>query len=113
MKVTSESHGNGSVFVVEGHLDMGSTSTLRNELRGALKRKSTPLVVDLTDVAFIDSSGLATLIEALQSVSHYGGRMCLCGLRPEVKRLFELAHLGSIFEVKETRDQALGLTGPA
>jgi anti-sigma B factor antagonist len=65
-------------------------------------------VVDLTGVAFIDSSGLATLIEALQAVGKYGGKLRLCGLSPEVRKLFDLAQLSTIFDLRDTRDDAMG-----
>ena len=75
--------------------------------RETLERRSTPVVVDLTKVAFIDSSGLATLIEALQAVGKYGGRLRLCGLTPAVKNLFKLSNLISIFDIRDTREDAI------
>jgi anti-sigma B factor antagonist len=75
-------------------------------LRGALGAEASPLVVDLTQVAFIDSSGLATLIEALQAVGKYGGKLRLFGLTPEVRKLFDLAQLSTIFDLRDSRDDA-------
>ena len=109
MKVRHETHDSAAVFVVEGQVDMHTSPELRSSLRGALGDKPSPLVVDLTSVAFIDSSGLATLIEALQAVGQYGGKMRLCGLTPDVRKLFDLAQLSSIFDLCETRDEALAV----
>jgi anti-sigma B factor antagonist len=107
MKVTQQTQGDATLFIVEGQVDMHTSPELRGHLRGALGNRASPLVVDLTDVAFIDSSGLATLIEALQAVGKYGGKLRLCGLSPEVRKLFDLAQLSTIFDLRDTRDEAM------
>jgi anti-sigma B factor antagonist len=107
MIVTSQPLGTGTLLAVEGQVDMHTSPDLRTKLRETLERKSNPLVVDLTKVVFIDSSGLATLIEALQAVGRYGGRLRLCGLSPAVKNLFKLSNLISIFDIRETREDAV------
>ena len=108
MNVTREDHGKAAVFAVEGQVDMHTSPDLRQHLRKALEGRSTAVVVDLSHVAFIDSSGLATLIEALQGVGKYGGSLKLVGLSPAVKNLFRLSNLTSIFRICETRQEALG-----
>lgn len=107
MNVTQETHGAATLFIVEGQVDMHTSPELRGHLRTALGNQASPLAVDLTDVAFIDSSGLATLIEALQAVGKYGGKLRLCGLSPEVRKLFDLAQLSTIFDLRDTRDEAV------
>ena len=108
MNVQREDHGTAALFIVQGQVDMHTSPDLRQHLRKALESRSAPLVVDLTEVAFIDSSGLATLIEALQGVGKYGGKLHLVGLSPAVKNLFRLSNLTSIFDIRETRDEVLG-----
>ena len=107
MKVTQETRGTATLFAVEGQVDMHTSPELRGHLRGALASQASPLVVDLSQVAFIDSSGLATLIEALQAVGKYGGKLRLCGLTTEVRKLFDLAQLSTIFDLRDTRDEAV------
>lgn len=107
MKVEREEQGDAVVFTVEGQVDMHTSPALRQQLRGALEDGRNPVIVDLAAVPFIDSSGLATLIEALQGVGRYGGKLRLVGLSPNVKNLFRLSNLASIFEIHETREQAL------
>ena len=68
MNVTREDLPKGTLLTVEGQVDMHTSPELRGKLRESLEKKRTPIVVDLTKVGFIDSSGLATLIEALQAV---------------------------------------------
>ena len=107
MNVTCESLPKGTLLAVEGQVDMHTSPELRGKLRECLERKTTPVVVDLSKVVFIDSSGLATLIEALQAVGRYGGRLRLCGLSPAVKNLFKLSNLISIFDIRDSRDEAV------
>ena len=106
MNVTVEALAKGVLLVVEGQVDMHTSPELRSKLRESLERKANPIVADLTKVGFIDSSGLATLIEALQAVGRYGGRLRLCGLQPAVRNLFKLSNLISIFDIRETREDA-------
>ena len=107
MNVTIEPLPKGTLLAVEGQVDMHTSPELRTKLREVLEKKTSPVVVDLTKVGFIDSSGLATLIEALQAVGKYGGRLRLCGLTPAVKNLFKLSNLISIFDIRETREDAV------
>jgi anti-sigma B factor antagonist len=107
MNVTVENLPKGVLLAVEGQVDMHTSPELRGKLREALERKATPVVVDLTKVGFIDSSGLATLIEALQAVGKYGGKLRLFGLAPAVRNLFKLSNLISIFDIRETREDAV------
>jgi anti-sigma B factor antagonist len=107
MKVTQESQGAAAVFIVEGQVDLHTSPELRSHLRTALTNRANPLVVDLKAVSFIDSSGLATLIEALKSVGSYGGKLRLCGLNSDVRRLFDLARLNEVFDLRESRSDAM------
>jgi anti-sigma B factor antagonist len=106
MNVTREDLPKGVLLAVEGQVDMHTSPELRGQLRACLEKKASPIVVDLTRVAFIDSSGLATLIEALQAVGRYGGRLRLFGLSPAVKNLFKLSNLISIFDLRDSREDA-------
>jgi anti-sigma B factor antagonist len=106
MNVTVEPLAKGVLLAVEGQVDLNTSPELRARLRESLERKLNPIVVDLTKVGFIDSSGLATLIEALQAVGKYGGRLRLCGLAPAVKNLFKLSNLISIFDIRDNREDA-------
>lgn len=107
MNVTTEALPKGTLLAVEGQVDMHTSPDLRGKLRSTLEAKSTPIVVDLSKVTFIDSSGLATLIEALQAVGRYGGRLRLFGLSPAVRNLFKLSNLISIFDIKASREEAV------
>lgn len=108
MQVSRENVGDTVVLVLEGSVDIYTSSELRGELKVALDRKAPRLVIDMEGVTFIDSSGLATLIEALQRSSAYSGALFLCSLSSPVRGVFELANLDTIFQIRASRDAALG-----
>ena len=107
MRVTRERDGDAVVVVVEGNIDIHSSPELRGELKVAIEAKSARIVVDLAGVSFVDSSGLATLIEALQRLNRYGGKLVLCCLSKVVLGVFQLANLDHIFQIRESRETAV------
>ena len=107
MKVSREEHGQDLVLAVEGSVDIASSPELRGELRVAVEARRPRIVIDMTGVSFVDSSGLATLIEALQGTKGYGGKLALCCLSTTVLGVFELANLDSIFAISPSREEAL------
>jgi anti-sigma B factor antagonist len=107
IQVKREKTGDSVVVGVTGSIDIYSSPELRGELKVALEAKAPRLVIDLSGVAFVDSSGLATLIEALQKAQQYAGKVLLCGLTPKVLGVFQLANLDRIFQIRDTREAAL------
>jgi anti-sigma B factor antagonist len=95
------------VLAVEGSVDIYSSPELRGELKVVLDKKVPRIVIDLAGVTFVDSSGLATFIEALQKMKAFEGKLFLCNLSKTVLGVFQLANLDHIFQIKETREAAL------
>jgi len=108
LDVRREEIGEAVVLNVEGSVDIYSSPELRGELKAALDKQAPRIVIDMTGVSFIDSSGLATLIEGLQKVKGYAGDLYLCELSQTVLGVFQLANLDHIFTIKESREAALG-----
>lgn len=108
IKVNRENVGDTVVLAIEGSVDIYTSPELRGELKVALDSQAPRLVVDMEGVSFVDSSGLATLIEALQRINGYSGKLVLCNLSKTVHGVFELANLDSIFQIAGSRDAALG-----
>jgi anti-sigma B factor antagonist len=71
-----------------------------------VKDKAPAIVVDLGAVSYMDSSGIATLVEGLQETTAYGGKFRIAGLTEKVKQVFELARLTDVFEIYADADQA-------
>lgn len=89
------------VFVVslEGNLDMSVSPKVRKVLLSLLRKGGSHIVVDLKDVAYIDSSGIATFVEFLQLSRKTKVRFSLAGASARVQSIFDLAHLKTIFEM--------------
>jgi len=89
-----------SVFTATGAIDLHVAPELRASLRAIIDdEKPKRLVVDLTDVPFIDSSGIAVLIGAMQSLEHEGGVFMLAGAQSGVRMILESAKLDQYFRL--------------
>jgi len=89
------------IFVVhiEGDVDMSSSPDVRNVLLPIFQKSPSHLIVDLSEVPYIDSSGIATLVEGLQLSRKGGVRLTLAGMSSTVESVFELAYLKEVFEI--------------
>ena len=76
-------------------------------LRQMIAKKPKRLVVNLSGVTYLDSSGLAVLIEAMQNVEKYGGKFALAGMQETVRSIFEIARLDQVFHIFTDVDSAL------
>jgi anti-sigma B factor antagonist len=72
-----------------------------------LKDKSGKVLINLQKVEYIDSSGLATLVEILKNIKSYGGKLRLSNLSNKVKSLFEITKLEKLFDIFDSHDEAL------
>ncbi len=86
-------------LVLEGEIDLHRSPEIKALLLPILERKTPHILIDLSGVAYIDSSGLAVFIEALQRVLGYGGKLSLFGLQESVRNIFEVARLDQVFQV--------------
>jgi anti-sigma B factor antagonist len=96
-----------NVIPLEGEIDLHVSPRIAATLNAALKEQPRTLVVDLARVSYIDSSGLAVLIETMQNVEKYGGKFALAGLQQNVKPIFEIARLDQVFRIFPNVDSAL------
>ena len=100
--------GDAVIVSVRGEIDLQNSPELRTELLDLLaKHAPQRLVINLSQVPYMDSSAIAVLVELLQKVRKTGGRVFLTNLQPRVKGLLEIARLGSIFGIVEGEADAL------
>ena len=99
-----------NVFPLEGEIDLHVSPGISASLKSTIADKPKQLVVDLTRVSYIDSSGLAVLIEGMQNVGSYGGKFALAGLQESVRPIFEIARLDQVFRIYPDVDSALAAT---
>jgi anti-sigma B factor antagonist len=89
----------GAVVKVAGELEFGTAPTLREALLGLSQEGADPVVVDLAEVQFIDSSGVSLLVQAKQRIESQGGRFVLRRPAHRVKRVLEVAGLSEMFAI--------------
>jgi len=97
-----------NVLPLEGEIDLHISPRISASLAAMVAAKPKKLVVDLSKVSYIDSSGLAVLIEGMQNVEAYGGKFALAGLQPNVRPIFEIARLDQVFRIFPDAEAALG-----
>jgi len=97
-----------TIFDVAGDIDLANSPELRNALLRELRELRMPRVVlNLQAVRYMDSSGVASLVEGLRASRDVGSRLVLCGLNNKVTDVLRISRLGTIFEVCDNEEQAL------
>jgi anti-sigma B factor antagonist len=96
-----------NVLPLDGEIDLHVSPRIAASLNQMIVTKPKKLVVDMAQVSYIDSSGLAVLIEGMQNVAAYGGKFSLAGLQDGVRPIFEIARLDQVFKIFPTVDDAL------
>ena len=98
---------NGNLVVgLAGEIDLDRAPEARRLLLDCVKRRQ-DVLVDLSRVTYIDSSGIASLVEALQWAKSRGTDLCLVAVSPQALRVFELARLDKVFAIHPDIDTAL------
>jgi anti-sigma B factor antagonist len=97
-----------TIFDVTGDIDLASSPQLRKALLRELRELRMPRVVlNLKAVKYIDSSGVASLVEGLKASRDVGSRFILFGLNTTVREVLQLSKLVKIFEISESEEQAV------
>jgi anti-sigma B factor antagonist len=97
-----------TILDLSGDIDLANSPAMRKALLGEIKEKRTPRVfLNLKNVRFIDSSGIASLVEGLKASRDLGSRLILYGLNKTVREVMQLSRLQKIFEIYEDEEQAL------
>lgn len=95
-----------TVLAPQSDIDMSRAPTMRDAIKSALAAKPTKLVIDMSVVDYVDSSGIATLVEALKWTREAKVALALAGLRPRVKTLLEITKLSAMFTTRTTVEDA-------
>ena len=100
LEIAVDQVGKDAVVRLSGRIDVDSSPDLRDRLRTLLSEESLPktIIVDLAGVSYIETSGVATLIEALRIARHHHTNFRLQGLSGAVLRLFEVTGVRALFE---------------
>ncbi|GIH94828.1 anti-sigma factor antagonist [Planobispora siamensis] len=110
--VTTSTYNEVIIVRARGELDLASAPLLREHLNGVWELPGASLLIlDLTDVAFCDSTGLGELVRTLKRSQARGTRLVLTGVHGPVARVLALSGLRSAFEVHPTAEEAVHTTG--
>ncbi|MBV8497627.1 MAG: STAS domain-containing protein [Candidatus Eremiobacteraeota bacterium] len=107
----TEDGGNTLVFRLRGSLDLATAPTVRAALSDATEKGSRHLLVDLSQLEFLDSTGLGVLIGAHRRAAERGGSLRLVVLDGPISRLLNITGLISVFAVYHSLDDAKGERG--
>jgi anti-anti-sigma factor len=107
MMATTEKSGDVTIVkIAVDALDSGNEKRFKKEVIPILEPNS-KVVLDLSEVDFIDSSGLGVLLSCYRHVGAAGGDLRLCNLNEQVRTLFELVRMHRVFDIYDTREEAL------
>jgi anti-sigma B factor antagonist len=110
VEIVAEKIDVGFLLKLKGDVDMNTSSDVRLALTEVFAKSAVgmkALLIDLSQVRYMDSSGIATLVETMQNCMKKGARLRLIELSPPVRDVFELARLASVFEIFPTIDEAM------
>ena len=96
-----------AVLQVEGQLIVGNRQELKELVQAALDKGERRLLIDFSRTGYIDSSGLGALVSISKKIREAGGELRLSGLNEDLRSLFELTKLDTLFAIAETPQQAL------
>ncbi len=107
MHIQVEESNGISIFRIEGDIDINSSPEVKKSFDAAIKGKKEKILVNLESVNYVDSSGLATLVEILKNMRSYGGKLKLTNLSPKVRGLFEITKLDKLFDIVPGEKEAI------
>jgi anti-sigma B factor antagonist len=108
VQIAARAATGGTILDITGDIDLAHSPAMRKALLQEIKEKKTPKVfLNLEKVRYIDSSGIASLVEGLKASRDQGSRLILYGLSKTVREVMELSRLQKIFEIHDSEAQAL------
>ena len=92
---------------VEGQLIVGNRQELKQKVLQELEGGARKFLIDFARTGYIDSSGLGVLVSLSKKIREQGGELRLASLNDDLKTLFELTKLDTLFQIADSRDRAL------
>ena len=96
-----------TILMPSGRLDTSAAPAFEREMVAATQSDTDRLLIDLADLVYVSSAGLRVILMAAKRVRAQGGRIALCGLRPQVADVFEISGFGAIVPVYPDQASAL------
>jgi anti-sigma B factor antagonist len=96
-----------TVVDVEGQLIVGNRQELKQKVLQELESGERKFLIDFQRTGYIDSSGLGVLVSLSKKIREQGGELRLANLNEDLRTLFELTKLDTLFQISNSRDEAL------
>jgi anti-sigma B factor antagonist len=96
-----------TIVRIDGQLIVGNRQELKTLIQDGLDRGERKFLIDCGQTAYIDSSGLGVLVSLAKRVRELGGELRIAGLNEDLRSLFELTKLDSLFHISPTAEEAL------
>jgi len=108
MEISVKDEGHAAIIKVQGDIDLYSSPKVRQTILECVKKaEAEKILIDMTGVAYIDSSGVASLIEGLQLSKQKNKNFAIFGLTARARAVIELARLDKIFKIFLSEAEAL------
>lgn len=95
------------IEIQEERMDAHNSGDLKEQMLQLFDEGKCNLIIDLSEVRFVDSSGLGALVSGFKNASAREGSLKLCSLQPQVRSMFELTRLHRVFEIFSSIEEAL------
>ncbi len=107
LKIETRSEGSYLIVSLTGDFDVESSEELKNEVRKKLSSSTPNVVMDLTNVSYVDSSGLGTLIALQKDARFNGGSLCIVGASSQIKRVMKMTNLYRLFTFYDKLEEVI------
>lgn len=107
MTLKKTEHPRALIYHLQGRLDSSNAATVEDELLGGLEDEGRHLVLDFSQLDYINSAGLRILVLAYQRLQPMGRQLMICGARDYIAEIFEIAGYNRIFAMQADLDGAM------
>jgi len=105
MEIFTQNFHSYSIMKLHGEIDLYNVDELKNEFNSLMAKKIYNIGIDLSDVAYIDSSGLGAFLSVIKEIRNNDGKMLLFNLSESVRKILNLTRLTSFFDISESAEQ--------
>ena len=111
MNIESKEENEVLIGYIQGEVDVNSAPDFKKKLEALLTKQNKKILINFEGMNYIDSSGLATLVDFFKAIKGYGGQLVFCSLLENVKKLFVITRLDKLFNIVDTKQQAMEIFG--
>jgi anti-sigma B factor antagonist len=106
LDVRAERERDVTILHLNGEIDLRTSPQLRGTFLDLVDRKPARIILDLSGVSYVDSSGVGTIVELKRRAMRHESRIILVGLQERVRSVFEITRLDKFFEIADSIDEA-------